>query len=155
MIPVLFFFKLYCSIVGSPEYQKYDNYCIARDIFIPKKCWLPYNWNFRLAFICNNTFWPYSTTSSKSELDRVLLSRATTNKISFVFLSDSQVCDPNPCKNHGRCVSSSDGFFKCRCVAGFTGQMCDGKLELLCYWNLSWTFSLPKWDLLHMLHFTY
>ena len=41
---------------------------------------------------------------------------------------DSDPCDPNPCKNGGKCTETDDDDYKCMCRKGFTGGDCDIKI---------------------------
>ena len=33
-------------------------------------------------------------------------------------------CNPNPCNGHGECSVDKDGYVKCDCHLGFTGERC-------------------------------
>lgn len=45
----------------------------------------------------------------------------------------SDVCSPNPCHNGGQCEDLFD-LFKCRCPAGWHGQICELRIDA-CYSN--------------------
>ncbi|GFT20238.1 hypothetical protein NPIL_313591 [Nephila pilipes] len=52
------------------------------------------------------------------------------SSIRFFFLN-TDPCDPNPCKNKGRCVATQEigenngKRYHCRCTGQFTGNDCD------------------------------
>ena len=51
--------------------------------------------------------------------------------IDLIFLTsfvDINHCYGNPCKNNGKCTSTVHDF-KCECVEGYKGLMCDGKMQ--------------------------
>ncbi|KAM3918680.1 brevican core protein [Leptodactylus fuscus] len=37
----------------------------------------------------------------------------------------SDVCYPNPCENGGTCIDEDDGEFRCLCLPGYFGKVCD------------------------------
>lgn len=54
---------------------------------------------------------------------------ATASSLSRSDVGDVEggACDPNPCRNDGRCVeggTGDDDSFTCECVAGFAGDLC-------------------------------
>ena len=61
----------------------------------------------------------------------------------FLF---SDVCNPNPCRNRGRCNKESDGKSTCTCLNDFTGDNCElikelGKYDLILPSNIA-SFSV-------------
>ena len=40
-----------------------------------------------------------------------------------VYSADKNDCDPNPCRNYGRCIDYI-GEFQCQCVGGWKGKTC-------------------------------
>ena len=55
-------------------------------------------------------------------------SRRPMKKIYDRFLF-SDVCNPNPCRNRGRCNKESDGKSTCTCLNDFTGDNCEITIE--------------------------
>ncbi|XP_056401156.1 brevican core protein isoform X1 [Hyla sarda] len=48
----------------------------------------------------------------------------------------SDICYPNPCKNGGTCIDEEDGEFRCLCLPGYIGIVCDINVEkCLDYWD--------------------
>ena len=46
------------------------------------------------------------------------------------FVSETDVCATNPCKNGGMCYTDYGGYFSCTCRVGFSGFDCDlGKVS--------------------------
>ncbi|OCT66526.1 brevican core protein isoform X2 [Xenopus laevis] len=41
----------------------------------------------------------------------------------------SDVCYPNPCGNGGTCIDEEDGDFRCLCLPGYTGKICEINVE--------------------------
>ncbi|XP_069805541.1 brevican core protein isoform X2 [Dendropsophus ebraccatus] len=41
----------------------------------------------------------------------------------------SDVCYPNPCENGGTCIDEDDGEFRCLCLPGYFGKVCDINVE--------------------------
>ncbi|KAM4014536.1 brevican core protein isoform 2-T2 [Anomaloglossus baeobatrachus] len=41
----------------------------------------------------------------------------------------SDVCYPNPCENGGTCIDEEDGEFRCLCLPGYFGKVCDINVE--------------------------
>ena len=41
----------------------------------------------------------------------------------LLFISDKNECDPNPCRNSGRCIDQVAGYF-CECAYGWKGRNC-------------------------------
>ena len=44
------------------------------------------------------------------------------------------VCNENPCKSGGICISDSKNTFHCECKKGFTGKTCDKEVDA-CFSN--------------------
>lgn len=59
--------------------------------------------------------------------------------VCLFFYSDKDPCHPNPCKNTGSCLHTSDGGFVCNCSIGFKGDTCQGKQQWL-YYNKCYIF---------------
>ncbi|XP_071971009.1 brevican core protein isoform X3 [Engystomops pustulosus] len=41
----------------------------------------------------------------------------------------SDVCYPNPCENGGTCIDEDDGEFRCLCLPGYFGKVCEINVE--------------------------
>ena len=46
------------------------------------------------------------------------------NDPSFLFLIDTNDCDPNPCQNGGLCADNV-GSYTCTCADGYEGDNCE------------------------------
>ncbi|XP_069805543.1 brevican core protein isoform X4 [Dendropsophus ebraccatus] len=44
-------------------------------------------------------------------------------------LTTADVCYPNPCENGGTCIDEDDGEFRCLCLPGYFGKVCDINVE--------------------------
>lgn len=42
------------------------------------------------------------------------------------FISETNQCSPNPCKNGGTCTDRN-GKYECTCTIGFKGLTCEGR----------------------------
>ena len=58
-----------------------------------------------------------------------------------VVCSFFQACDSNPCLNGGTCYEEAGGHYSCRCMSGWKGERCEGKLK----WSVS--ITLPAKNL--------
>lgn len=60
--------------------------------------------------------------------------------IRLVSIKHSEIkedCFPNPCQNGGSCFPTPHGF-KCLCLQGYKGEMCEGKLKFSRNYHLRW-----------------
>ncbi|XP_073423254.1 brevican core protein isoform X2 [Dendrobates tinctorius] len=52
-------------------------------------------------------------------------SESTRRTIEGAVLPTADVCYPNPCENGGTCIDEDDGEFRCLCLPGYYGKVCD------------------------------
>ena len=57
-----------------------------------------------------------------------LLHRAVQSQ-SHAYVPILDICSPNPCLNHGRCIKHSVYLFECICVDGYKGIYCESSKE--------------------------
>ncbi|XP_029576448.1 inactive serine protease PAMR1 isoform X4 [Salmo trutta] len=43
----------------------------------------------------------------------------------FAAFQQSSACSPSPCQHHGTCLLNPVQSFRCACLAGYTGQLCE------------------------------
>ncbi|KAM4014538.1 brevican core protein isoform 4-T4 [Anomaloglossus baeobatrachus] len=56
-------------------------------------------------------------------------SESTGRIIEGAVLPTADVCYPNPCENGGTCIDEEDGEFRCLCLPGYFGKVCDINVE--------------------------
>ncbi|XP_018412983.1 PREDICTED: inactive serine protease PAMR1 [Nanorana parkeri] len=75
--------------------------------------------------------------------ERPLPIRSSGNALHLLFRSDGSksfdgfyatfqevtVCSPSPCFHDGTCIVEKTGYYKCACLAGYTGRHCENVLE--------------------------
>ncbi|XP_056401157.1 brevican core protein isoform X2 [Hyla sarda] len=63
-------------------------------------------------------------------------SEPTGRAMEGTVLATADICYPNPCKNGGTCIDEEDGEFRCLCLPGYIGIVCDINVEkCLDYWD--------------------
>ncbi|XP_075700046.1 brevican core protein isoform X2 [Rhinoderma darwinii] len=56
-------------------------------------------------------------------------SESTGRAMEGPVLPTADVCYPNPCENGGTCIDEDDGDFRCLCLPGYFGKVCDINVE--------------------------
>ncbi|XP_073423253.1 brevican core protein isoform X1 [Dendrobates tinctorius] len=72
----------------------------------------------------NNLEKTIQPTASMSPTDP-LLAVPTEKALVGSSVNFSDVCYPNPCENGGTCIDEDDGEFRCLCLPGYYGKVCD------------------------------
>ncbi|XP_071971012.1 brevican core protein isoform X4 [Engystomops pustulosus] len=56
-------------------------------------------------------------------------SESTGRTVDGPVLATADVCYPNPCENGGTCIDEDDGEFRCLCLPGYFGKVCEINVE--------------------------
>ncbi|KAL7979544.1 hypothetical protein Chor_004702 [Crotalus horridus] len=57
-------------------------------------------------------------------MNKIRMESTTLCSLSILFSKDGDQCDPNPCKNGGRCKDDTNDYV-CWCPGGFEGKSCE------------------------------
>jgi hypothetical protein len=83
------------------------------------------------SFEKSSSFSPVNAMSSSTYLFTTLKLASTTSMSSSTSSSNKEThktideCSPNPCANHGTCITFTNGkFYKCFCQANYLGSYC-------------------------------